>query len=246
MSKMYSTFCLRIFASENELKSSKLLFFHVKCFCSSAVSGQNMLYSTSARRRSIQKRASSRHSSRGSPWGSDVQTSDEIRPSNLAVENDSSPSHKISGSNNSLRNTFDRVSFRASLFKKRHGPKKKRPSPIDFVIEENSKVDAIKELIDSSDYNAALQSLLSDTGEDFHYYNQLKNETQRDHHEQSFSRRHGNLKCSIDQQQPSTNDRECLWHGETDRGFPLRCQNKCLNHPYEKVKNHLGVPLRKF
>ena len=60
-------------------------------------------------------------------------------------------------------------------------------------------------------------------------------------HDVAFGRRHGKLRRSIDETQTSDH-RQCLWHGKTDRGFPLRCHNNCLNHPHDKIINHLGKP----
>lgn len=222
-----------------------------------------MLYSASARRRAIlQKRSSSRGSSRGSlasPPSSAIHItiSNEEWPDNITcvAENDDVPSFQINRRKEikPLNRLLQPAKFRAPFAKKKAEEDKKNTiipatkkrhtlDPICFVIKERERVDTIREFINAQDYNAALTSLMSDAGEDFHYFNKLKNES--DHSKQElFSRRHGKLKCSIDAEHSLTNERTCLWHGETDRGFPLRCHNKCLNHPNEKVTNYLGVLL---
>ena len=244
-----------------------------------------MLYSASARRRAVQRRTSSRGSSRGSlvssrggssrgslvsPSSSNqnppktatshldkITLEDEPWPNTIAFDEDDGPSFQINESKrNPLHKLLHRASFRAPFFKvqsKEHQnlqqtshkplPKKRQKfDPQDFVKLERERVGAIRELINAEDFNAALKSLMSDTDADFHYFNKVKNETISTQHEEAFARRHGKLKSSLNETS-LVNDRTCLWHGETDRGFPLRCHNKCLNHPYEKVNNHLGVPL---
>jgi hypothetical protein len=182
---------------------------------------------------------------------------DEPWPNDIKYDNEDGPSFQIDQpkQTNVVQRFLQRTSFKASFSKPKtkvqqkalinsNPVTKKRPKfdPQDFVKEEKDRVDEIRELMDAKDYNAALKSLMSDADADFHYFNKVKSETISTKHEEAFARRHGNLKCSTDDTK-WTNNKTCLWHGETDRGFPLRCYNKCLNHPYENTANHLGVLL---
>ena len=186
-----------------------------------------------------------------SPPGSACRTntitiSEEPWPdTNVTYDNDYNPVFQINEPK--PRNPLERIIKRASFRAPFSNPIISNPhrlgkhDPQNFVMEEKERVDEIRDLMNAKDYDAALKNMLSDTDGDYHYYNKVKNETMAKKHDEAFARRHGKLKRSIDETQ-MFDHRQCLWHGKTDRGFPLRCHNNCLNHPHDKIINHLGKP----
>jgi hypothetical protein len=173
-------------------------------------------------------------------------------PENLKIEhgNGSGPSFEINKpkANTLLQRILPKVNLTFFNTKRREYNKSastavakpnKQLLPEDFVKEENERINDIKKLIDAKYYNAALKSLMADTDGDLHYFNKVKREAENTKHDASFDRRHGKLKCSVASKVAP--ERECLWHGQTDRGFPLRCHNKCINHSHETTTDHLGV-----
>ena len=116
--------------------------------------------------------------------------------------------------------------------------KKGRINPKDFVLAERERVDEIKELIDSKQYDAALSNLMSDTDADLHYFNQVKSEALGEQHIEAFSRKHGKLH---ERPAPAEEPNTCIWMGVNDFSHSLRCHNKCLYHPNERVTDQLGV-----
>ena len=124
-------------------------------------------------------------------------------------------------------------------------------NPKDAVLKERGRIEVIKGLIDSKDYNGALKNLMSDTDADFHYFNRVKNSMMGEQHAKAFLRSHGQRReNNTSYKKPGTMDEEeapriCYWVGINDRGNPLRCHNKCLDHPHERISNNLGVELSK-
>lgn len=176
-----------------------------------------------------------------------VTLSDEPWPNtNVVYDNDYSPAFQINEPrpHNPLKRLIKRASFRAPFSNPisiGNPHRLGKHDPQNFVMEEKERVDEIRDLMNAKDYHEALKNMLSDADGDYHYYNKIKNETMAKKHNEAFARRHGKLKCSMDDTQ-TFDHRQCLWHGETDRGFPLRCHNKCLSHPYDTTINHLGKP----
>jgi hypothetical protein len=104
-----------------------------------------------------------------------------------------------------------------------------------YLLAEKARVEAIKALMTSKDYNAALSKLMSDTNEDLHYFNRIKGEAQGERHLESFSRKHGNLLDFEERPPPVEQLNTCIWSGEDDKGNQLRCQNTCLYHPGDNL-----------
>lgn len=124
---------------------------------------------------------------------------------------------------------------------KKKPPIKTQIDPKDVVLAERRRVESIKVLMDKKDYDAALENLMSDSDADFHYFNQVKGEMLGDQHFEAFSRKHGKLKDFLERPAPVREPGICIWSGVNDFGHPLRCHNKCLYHPIERVADHLGV-----
>jgi len=116
--------------------------------------------------------------------------------------------------------------------------KKGKINPRDCVLAERERVDEIKKLIESKQYDEALSNLMSDTDADFHYFNKVKSEVLGKKHDADFSRKHGKL---FERPPTAETANTCVWSGVNDFGHPLRCHNKCLCHPVEKVTDPLGV-----
>jgi len=116
--------------------------------------------------------------------------------------------------------------------------RKGKITPKDYVLAERERVDEIKTMIESKQYDEALSNLMSDTDADFHYFNKVKSEVLGKQHDDAFSRRHGKL---FERHPPVEAPNTCIWSGANDFGHPLRCHNKCLCHPVEKVTDPLGV-----
>ena len=136
------------------------------------------------------------------------------------------------------KNSIDNKSIPASTKPK----KKPRAKPEDFLSQERERVDAIKALMDTEQYDEAFASLLSDTDEDLHYFNQVKREMLGSKHDAAFEKKHGNLKDFMERPAPVEEPNTCIWSGKNDFKQQLRCVNKCLYHPVETVFNHqLGV-----
>mmetsp|Transcript_16165 Transcript_16165/g.34162 ORF Transcript_16165/g.34162 Transcript_16165/m.34162 type:complete len:366 (+) Transcript_16165:169-1266(+) len=131
--------------------------------------------------------------------------------------------------------TVEESSNNASSAKKKGG---RQINPKDFVLAERERVNEIKELMESKDYDAALSNLMSDTDEDLHYFNQVKREALGNRHDEAFLRKHGSLH---ERPAPAEEPNTCIWMGVNDFGHSLRCRNKCLYHPNECVTDPLGV-----
>mmetsp|Transcript_13639 Transcript_13639/g.27771 ORF Transcript_13639/g.27771 Transcript_13639/m.27771 type:complete len:254 (+) Transcript_13639:828-1589(+) len=117
----------------------------------------------------------------------------------------------------------------------------KKSGPKDALESEKERIKAIKALADANDYDAALKNLMADAAGDFHYFNRIKASTMRERHDEVFSRVNG---CSNSEDQTSSPDgvrRICYWVGENDRGHQLRCHNKTVNHPYDRLPDNLGM-----
>ena len=120
---------------------------------------------------------------------------------------------------------------------------KKKPvptTPLDDVLAERGRVDAIRELINAEDFDTALTTLLSDTDEDLHYFNKIKADSLGDEHFDTFSNKHGRLLDYEVRPPPIEKCRICLWCGTND-GHALRCHNQCIYHPIETITDQLGV-----
>lgn len=111
----------------------------------------------------------------------------------------------------------------------------------DALTAERTRVDEIKELMDSKDYEAALLNMMSDTDEDLHYFNHIKNEALGEEHNEAFISRHGKLLDFEERPVPTVDPNICLWSGTNDFGHTLKCHNNCLMHPIERVVDQLGV-----
>ncbi|KAL7555291.1 hypothetical protein ACHAWF_018994 [Thalassiosira exigua] len=120
-------------------------------------------------------------------------------------------------------------------------PRKAPTNPGDAILAEKERVREIKKLIDSHDYTEALKELTSDTSEDFFYFNQVKSEVQGEKHDEAFLKRHGKLKDFQERPASVVETNVCLWTGVNHFNQPLRCHNKCLFHPVERVADQLGV-----
>jgi len=127
------------------------------------------------------------------------------------------------------------------ISKAANNSKKKPTNPRDVILAEKERVYAIKKLIDGKDYNAALSNLMSDTDADFHYFNQVKSETLGKDHDDAFLRKHGKLKDFLERPAPIFEPGTCIWAGVNNFGQPLRCHNKSMLHPIERVADQLGV-----
>lgn len=122
------------------------------------------------------------------------------------------------------------------------------PSEIKgHITEEQTRVDAIKQLLDSHQYNAALAALRDDTSEDLHYFNRIKGETQGLHHFEKFDdhkKKHGHL-LDFQDRPPAPIDVPtfCVWSGFNDFGHPLRCHNQCLKQPINQLGKTRAKPI---
>lgn len=116
--------------------------------------------------------------------------------------------------------------------------KKGKVNPKHCVLAERERVNEVKKLIESKKYDEALFSLMSDTDADFHYFNKVKSEVLGKQHDDAFARKHGKL---FERPPPVETPNTCVWSGVNDFGHPLRCHNKCLYHPVEKVTGPLGL-----
>ncbi len=103
------------------------------------------------------------------------------------------------------------------------------------LLAEKHRVDEIKTLMASNNYDAALGQLLSDTDKDLHYFNRIKGEFQGKRHLDSFSKKHGKLLHFDERPPPNIQHSICIWSGEDAMGNQLRCLNKCIYHPGEKI-----------
>lgn len=111
----------------------------------------------------------------------------------------------------------------------------------DALESEKERIKVIKALADANDYDAALKNLMTDAAGDFHYFNQIKASTMRERHDEIFSRVNGSMHSKDQSSNPDGVRRVCYWVGKNDRGHQLRCHNKSVNHPYDRVPDNLGV-----
>lgn len=88
---------------------------------------------------------------------------------------------------------------------------------------EKERVKEIKALMTSSNYDAALTKLMSDTNQDLQYFNRIKGASH-------FSTKHGKLLNFEERPQHKIEKSICMWSGVDKMGNPLRCTNKCLYH----------------
>ena len=96
-------------------------------------------------------------------------------------------------------------------------PSKKKPTtPLDDVLAERDRIDAIRELINADDFDTALAALLSDTDEDLCYFNKIKADSLGDEHFDTFSTKHGRLLDYEDRPPPIEECRICLWCDTND------------------------------
>ena len=116
--------------------------------------------------------------------------------------------------------------------------KREKIDPKGCVLAERERIDEIKTLIESEQYEEALRSLMSDTSADFHYFNQVKSEVLGKEHDDAFARRHGKL---FERTPPAETLNTCIWSGVNGFGHPMRCHNDCAYHLIEKVIDPLRV-----
>ena len=100
-----------------------------------------------------------------------------------------------------------------------------------YLLAEKERVEAVRVLMNSKDYTAALSNLMADSNNDLHYFNRIKGEVQGEQHLESFSRKHGKLVDFEERPSPVKQLNICTWSGEDEMGHPLRCQNTCLYPP---------------
>ena len=121
------------------------------------------------------------------------------------------------------------------------------PSEIkERITAESKRVDAIKQLLESHQYNAALIALREDTPEDLHYFNRIKGEAQGIRHFEKFNdhkKKHGRLFDFEDRPAPIDEPTFCIWSGYNDFGHPLRCHNQCLKQPINQLGKTRSKPL---
>ncbi len=108
---------------------------------------------------------------------------------------------------------------------------------------EKNRIESIKELMNSKQYTAALRDLMSDTAEDLHYFNHIKGEVLGDRHFEAFTEKHGKLVDFQDRSPPLEQVNICLWSGINDFCHPLRCHNRCLNQPINRLGRARSKPL---
>lgn len=123
----------------------------------------------------------------------------------------------------------------------------KSPSEMkERITAESKRVDAIKQLLESHQYNAALAALRDDTSEDLHYFNRIKGEVQGIRHFEKFDdhkKKHGQLRDFEDRPTPIDVPTCCIWSGFNDFGHPLRCHNQCLKQPINQLGKTRAKPL---
>jgi hypothetical protein len=177
-----------------------------------------------------------------------------LYPNGFSRQTDNAPVDTSMGCTNSWRPTFRRFSQnplhrilqwwqRNFSFISNRLPKKTNIAPEEtsnaisteaaesYLLAEKERVEAVRVLMNSKDYTAALSNLMADSNNDLHYFNRIKGEVQGEQHLESFSRKHGKLVDFEDRPSPVKQLNICTWSGEDEMGNPLRCQNTCLYPP---------------